>query len=86
MVQFEKIGKVAKIILNRPEKYNSLIREMALEIQTKLDECSSDTEIRCILITGSGKAFCAGHLPFPVNRSLWKRFTCKPGNPVSFYL
>jgi len=60
MIQFEKIGKIAKIVLNRPDKYNSLIREMALEVQTKLDECSSDTEIRCILITGSGKAFCAG--------------------------
>ena len=60
MVQFEKIGKVAKIILNRPDKYNSFIREMALEVQKKLDVCSSDKDIRCILITGSGKAFCAG--------------------------
>ena len=60
MVQFEKIGKVAKIVLNRPDKYNSFIREMALETQNNLDECSSDMDIRCILITGSVKAFCAG--------------------------
>ena len=60
MIQFDKIGNVAKIILNRPDKYNSFVRTMALELQKKLDECSIDETIRCILITGSGKAFCAG--------------------------
>ena len=60
MIQFDKIGTVGKIILSRPDKYNSFIREMALELQKKLDECKSDEAIRCILITGSGKAFCAG--------------------------
>ena len=60
MIQFDKIGTVGKIILSRPDKYNSFIREMALELQKKLDECKSDEAIRCILIMGSGKAFCAG--------------------------
>lgn len=57
---FEKIDKVAKITFNRPEKYNSFNREMALSFQARLDECKADEEVRCILITGKGKAFCAG--------------------------
>jgi len=60
MIQFEKIEAVAKIILNRPDKYNSFVREMALELQNKLDECSQDDAVRSIIITGAGKAFCAG--------------------------
>ena len=60
MIQFEKIEAVAKITLNRPEKYNSFVREMALELQNILDECSQDKTIRSLLITGAGKAFCAG--------------------------
>ena len=60
MIQFKKIGSVGTIILNRSDKYNAFIREMALELQKILDICSNDETIRCILITGSGKAFCAG--------------------------
>jgi len=60
MIQFEKIGAIGKITLNRPDKYNAFVRVMALKLQKKLDECSSDETIRCIIISGSGKAFCAG--------------------------
>ena len=49
MIQFEKIEAVAKITFNRPDKYNSFVREMALEFQKKLDECSHDETVRCIL-------------------------------------
>ena len=60
MILFEKIDAVGKITLNRPEKYNSFVREMALSFQNTLANCESDDSIRCILITGAGKAFCAG--------------------------
>ena len=60
MILFEKIGDVGRITLNRPEKYNSIVREMALSLQNTLVNCESDDSIRCILITGAGKAFCAG--------------------------
>ena len=60
MILFEEIDAVGKITLNRPEKYNSFVREMALSIQDTLVNCESDDSIRCILITGAGKAFCAG--------------------------
>lgn len=51
---------VAHITLNRPEKYNSFNKEMALTLQQKLDEAAADETVRCILLQGSGKAFCAG--------------------------
>ena len=54
------IDGVQTITLNRPEKYNSFIREMALELQKTLDESHLNPDVRCIVITGSGKAFCAG--------------------------
>ena len=60
MIQFEKIDGVGKITLNRPEKYHSFVREMALKLQETLDICKKDDEIRSVMITASGKAFCAG--------------------------
>ena len=54
-----KEGAITTIRLNRPERYNSFIREMALTVHAMLDECMSDGT-RCIVITGEGKAFCAG--------------------------
>jgi 2-(1,2-epoxy-1,2-dihydrophenyl)acetyl-CoA isomerase len=51
---------VAKIILNRPEKFNSFNREMALQMQDALDKAAADKSIRAVYITGEGKAFCAG--------------------------
>ena len=60
MILFEIKNQVAIITLNRPEKYHAFIREMALDLQDKLDLCKSDNNIRAIIITASGKAFCAG--------------------------
>ncbi|MBS1643959.1 MAG: enoyl-CoA hydratase/isomerase family protein [Bacteroidetes bacterium] len=56
----ERRGAVAILSLNRPEKYNSFNREMALALQTALDACAQDDTVRCIVLTGSGKGFCAG--------------------------
>lgn len=53
-------NKIATLTLNRPEVFNSFNREMALLLQNQLDSCEKNPEIRAIVITGSGKAFCAG--------------------------
>ena len=53
-------GSVLKITLNRPDKFNSFNREMALQMQAVLDKAASDKTIRAVYITGAGKAFCAG--------------------------
>ncbi len=58
-ILFEIKESIAFITLNRPDKLNSFNREMALLIQEKLDECKSK-EVRCVYITGAGKAFSAG--------------------------
>ena len=53
-------NNIAFLTLNRPEKFNSFNREMALELQQELSEAIADENIRCVYITGAGKAFCAG--------------------------
>lgn len=53
-------GQVSVISLNRPEVFNSFNIPMAKELQKALDEASADKHIRCIVLTGEGKAFCAG--------------------------
>ncbi|MFK7756927.1 MAG: enoyl-CoA hydratase-related protein [Flavobacteriales bacterium] len=59
-VQFKVEQGVAFLILNRPEKFNSFNKEMALRFQDLLDHCNTNEEVRSILIMGEGKAFCAG--------------------------
>ena len=59
-ILFEVKNQVACIQLNRPEKFNSFNREMALLLQKILDDCAADDNIRAIYLTGNGKAFCAG--------------------------
>lgn len=58
-VLFEINNAIAFITLNRPDKYNAFNREMSLLLQEKLDECKSK-EVRCVFITGAGKAFSSG--------------------------
>lgn len=53
----ETIGGVAVIKLNRPNKFHSFNREMALGLQEALDTAKTDDAIRCLLITAEGKAF-----------------------------
>ncbi len=55
-----KENGVGTVTLNRPKSYNSFNREMALACQEALDDCATDNTIRAIVLTGEGKAFCAG--------------------------
>lgn len=59
-ITLEIKDKIAFLRLNRPEVFNSFNREMALLLQKQLDECENNSEVRAIVITGNGKAFCAG--------------------------
>jgi 2-(1,2-epoxy-1,2-dihydrophenyl)acetyl-CoA isomerase len=59
-ILFEIKNSVAVITFNRPDKFNSFNREMAFHLQKKLDECEQDENVRCVLLTGAGKAFSAG--------------------------
>lgn len=53
-------NQIATITLNRPEVFNSFNREMALLLQKTLDECEVNNDVRAIVLTGNGNAFCAG--------------------------
>lgn len=51
---------VAYITFNRPEKFNSINKELALSLQEFLKSCIDDASVRAIYLTGAGKGFCAG--------------------------
>lgn len=51
---------VCELKLNRPNVFNSFNRGMAIELQNALDACEKDENVRAIVLTGEGKAFCAG--------------------------
>ena len=51
---------VARISLNRPEVYNALNDEITFELQDALKAVAKDESVRVIVLTGEGKAFCAG--------------------------
>jgi enoyl-CoA hydratase len=57
---YEKANAVAKIVFNRPSVLNALNNVMFTEIGDALQDAEEDAEIRVVLITGNGKAFCAG--------------------------
>ncbi len=51
---------VLMVVLNRPDKMNSLDGVMVKDLQIAIQTATADTSVRCILITGAGKAFSAG--------------------------
>ncbi len=51
---------IAQIRLNRPDKFNSFNREMAMQLQEALDKAAADSGVRAVYLGGQGKAFCAG--------------------------
>lgn len=59
-LKFEVIEGVAEITLNRPEKMNSLNAAMHAALIGRLRQLPRDPSIRAVLLTGSGRAFCAG--------------------------
>jgi 2-(1,2-epoxy-1,2-dihydrophenyl)acetyl-CoA isomerase len=59
-IKSEINAQVLILTLNRPDKFNSFNREMALELQGELDKAANNKAIRAVLLTGEGKAFCAG--------------------------
>lgn len=52
--------RVATLTLNRPSKMNALSDGLLLDMQKALDAIERDREVRALIITGAGKAFCAG--------------------------
>lgn len=61
MTLLQKIENgVCYLTLNRPDVFNSFNQEMAFALQNALKEAATNDEVRAIVLTGEGKAFCAG--------------------------
>lgn len=52
---------VATLTLSRPDAYNSLSMELMQALHAELDKIADDLSVRCVIIKGSGRGFCAGH-------------------------
>ena len=61
LLQFEQRGAIGILTLNRPQAMNALCRELREAIEQRLSQCEADNSIRVLVITGTGKAFCAGN-------------------------
>ena len=59
-VLYARDGAVATITLNRPERMNTISQPMLLELSEALLEAGRDGEVRALIVTGAGRAFCAG--------------------------
>jgi len=59
-ILFDVRDGIATITLNRPEAYNALDMRMATELHDAVVTCSEDSAVRVVVLTGSGRAFCAG--------------------------
>jgi 2-(1,2-epoxy-1,2-dihydrophenyl)acetyl-CoA isomerase len=59
-IEFSRDGGVARVALNRPDKLNSFTRQMHAELRDAVGECERDETIRAVILTGNGRAFCAG--------------------------
>jgi len=57
---FSVDGHAATITLNRPDVFNALNDEITFELQDALEEVAVDENVRVVVLTGSGKAFCSG--------------------------
>lgn len=59
-VIFDIADHVATITLNRPEKLNAFTSEMLLELDSAIDECDRQDDVRAVILTGAGRGFCSG--------------------------
>ena len=61
ILEREDRGAVARLTLNAPERLNALSDAMLAALQTEFDRLKEDQSIRAVVLSGTGKAFCAGH-------------------------
>ncbi len=57
---FKVVNGVAWLTLNRPDRLNAITSLMLKELNLALDNVDADEKIRCLILTGSGRAFCPG--------------------------
>lgn len=60
VVNYEVDEHIATIRLNRPEVMNALTREAYAQLESAMKDAHGDPEVRCVILTGAGRAFCSG--------------------------
>jgi enoyl-CoA hydratase/carnithine racemase len=60
-VLYEVTGRVARIVLNRPERGNGITRRLLTELERCVELADLDPEVRVLLLSGNGKGFCGGY-------------------------
>lgn len=61
LVAFSKTGGRIDLCLNRPQQFNALSEELLSALEQALLAIHNDDSVRCVVLSGAGKAFCAGH-------------------------
>ena len=61
ILEREVTGAVTHLRMNAPERLNALSDEMIAALHAALDEIAEDPSVRAVVLSGAGKAFCAGH-------------------------
>ncbi|GGD00768.1 2-(1,2-epoxy-1,2-dihydrophenyl)acetyl-CoA isomerase [Thalassobacillus devorans] len=59
-INYQIHNNIAWITLNRPDKLNAFIGQMNKEVQQAVKQADKDDNVRCLVITGEGRAFCSG--------------------------
>lgn len=60
-VLFEKDGRIGRIVLNRPERMNAIDDDLPAALEEAVKRADSDRDIHVMILSGAGKAFCAGY-------------------------
>ena len=60
MIKYKSENSIGILTLNRPEKRNALHPDLVKQMKEKLEEIEKDEGVKVLIITGEGKAFCAG--------------------------
>ena len=61
ILEVRRTGSRIDLTLNRPQQYNALSEDMLAALKAELTSLAADPTISCVVLSGAGKAFCAGH-------------------------
>ncbi|RPH82919.1 MAG: enoyl-CoA hydratase, partial [Candidatus Rokuibacteriota bacterium] len=57
---YDEAGGIATVTLNRPDRLNAVNATVIRELVAALDQADADDTVRAVVVTGAGRAFCAG--------------------------